>query len=125
MSNKLPYVFDLLYDIKTLDELNGHLSGKQRCATSATDAELYELARNNGVDCVGVAGCTAMPNRLDEMYGICDKHLLHAHGAMCSFCKVARLEAMLVKLTRPEAGVMPDLVSEIKQLLKVTGYGDR
>jgi len=45
----LPYIFDLLYDIKTLEELHEHLTGKQRTATSATDLELIELSIENNV----------------------------------------------------------------------------
>lgn len=123
MSNRLPYVFDLLYDIKTLDELNNHLSGRQRTATSATDAGLYELAKNNGVTCEGVAGCTHLPTRLGEQYGMCEDHLLRPEGSMCPFCRAARLESMLVRLARPESGLMPDLVTSIKTLLEATGYG--
>lgn len=115
----LPYVFDLLYDIKTLEQLNDHLSGKQRCATSATDPELYELARNNGVSCVGAP----MPSKLGEMYGICEPHLVKPEGAMCPFCRATKLEALLVILTREEAGLAPDLVAMIRKTLKETGYG--
>lgn len=124
MSNNLPYVFDLLYDIKTLDELNGHLSGRQRVATSATDAELYALALNNGIDCEGVAGCTYKPDTLPEMYGMCELHLTRPEGALCPFCRASRMEALLVRLTRTEYGLMPDVVSQIKALLKDLGYGD-
>jgi hypothetical protein len=44
-SERLPYDFDLLYDFKTIHQLLNHLSGKERCATSATDAELIDLMR--------------------------------------------------------------------------------
>jgi hypothetical protein len=40
---RLPYSFDLLYDIKTVEELHMHLTGERRSATSGTDAELIEL----------------------------------------------------------------------------------
>lgn len=98
MSTQLPYVFDLLYDFKTLEQLNDHLSGKRRSATSATDLELYQLANENGV--------------------------------VCDSCKVMeepemRMVALLKHLTKPECGVMPDLVTKIKELLKETGHGDR
>ncbi|QBJ04492.1 hypothetical protein HOV23_gp081 [Pseudomonas phage Lana] len=117
----LPYVFDLLYDIKTLEQLNDHLSGKQRQATSATDAELYALARDNNVDCTGVHRFTAPEP--PPYYGMCDRHLKHPEGTLCPFCRASRMEAMLVRLTKPECGVMPDLVGEIKRALKETGYG--
>lgn len=45
----LPYEFDLLYDIKTVEDLHGHLTGTRRMATSATDQELIELARTHGI----------------------------------------------------------------------------
>lgn len=96
MSTPLPYVFDLLYDFKTLEQLNDHLSGKQRSATMATDAELYALARNNGVDC-DFAGERQTPE--------------------------VKMATLLKYLTRPEAGVMPDLVSRINDLLQETGHG--
>jgi hypothetical protein len=122
MSQQLPYVFDLLYDIKTLDELNDHLSGKQRCATSASDFELYELARNNGVDCDGLA--ERGKRDLPDYYGICDKHLESSHGYKCPICRASHYEALLVLLTRTDAGLMPDLVETIKRTLKENGYGN-
>lgn len=45
----LPYVFDLLYDIKTVESLHDHLTGRRRLATSATDAQLIALAREQGI----------------------------------------------------------------------------
>lgn len=121
MSTQLPYVFDLLYDIKTLEQLNDHLSGNIRCATSATDFELYELAKNNGVSCTGIEKHqSAAP---PDYYGICERHLVRPEGSLCPFCRASRMEAMLVRLTRPECGVMPDLLTEIRRTLKETGYG--
>lgn len=38
----LPYVFDLLYDLKTLEQLHDHLAGKARQPVSSTDAEVIE-----------------------------------------------------------------------------------
>lgn len=40
---ELPYVFDLLYDFKSLEALHDHLSGKSRAATSGTDRDLRRL----------------------------------------------------------------------------------
>ncbi|QYW06423.1 hypothetical protein uan_011 [Pseudomonas phage UAntarctica] len=96
MSTQLPYVFDLLYDFKTLEQLNDHLSGKCRCATSATDLELYQLANEHGVDCVKV-----------DLKEPADK-----------------LAGLLKTLTRPEFGLMPDVVTKINDALKENGYGD-
>lgn len=45
----LPYVFDLLYDVKTVESLHDHLTGRCRLATSATDANLIALARQEGI----------------------------------------------------------------------------
>lgn len=45
----LPYSFDLLYDLKTVEQLHDHLTGRQRYATSATDFELIALAQDTGV----------------------------------------------------------------------------
>lgn len=42
---QLPYSFDLLWDFKTVKQLHDHLTGRQRCATSATDFELITLAQ--------------------------------------------------------------------------------
>ena len=39
----LPYQFDLLYDLKSVEQLHDHLTGRRRQATSATDQELYDL----------------------------------------------------------------------------------
>lgn len=47
--SQLPYTFDLLYDIKTVEQLHKHLTGQQRYATSATDFELIALAKDTGV----------------------------------------------------------------------------
>jgi len=46
---ELPYVFDLLYDVKTVESLHDHLTGRRRLATSGTDAQLIALARENGI----------------------------------------------------------------------------
>lgn len=97
MSTQLPYVFDLLYDLKTLEQLNDHLSGKQRSATMATDAELYELARVNMVNC--------------DFSG--EKQSTET-----------KMVTLLKHLTRPECGVMQDLVTKIKDLLKECGHAD-
>lgn len=97
MSTQLPYVFDLLYDFKTLEQLNDHLSGKRRSATSATDLELYQLANENGVDC---------------------------DGSKVMESAEMRAVALLKYLTKPECGLMPDLVMRVKTLLKETGHGD-
>lgn len=48
-SDELPYIFDLLYDIKTLSSLHGHLTGRERLATSATDQELVALMLEHGL----------------------------------------------------------------------------
>ena len=45
---QLPYIFDLLYDFKTVEQLHAHLTGQQRYATSATDFELIALAKDTG-----------------------------------------------------------------------------
>lgn len=45
----LPYVFDLMYDLKSVEELYAHLTGKQRFATSATDAALVQMMIENDV----------------------------------------------------------------------------
>lgn len=45
----LPYVFDLLYDIKSLEDLHSHLTGERRLATSATDAQLIDLMVENNI----------------------------------------------------------------------------
>lgn len=47
--DQLPYVFDLLYDIKTVSSLYDHLLGVSRLATSATDAQLLELMRDENI----------------------------------------------------------------------------
>jgi hypothetical protein len=120
----LPYVFDLLYDIKTLEQLNDHLSGKQRCATSATDAELYALAREQGVHCNWTAEVPAPDTDHPEMYGMCERHLKHPEGNRCPFCRASRMEAMLVRLTKPECGLMPDILNEVKRTLEDTGHVD-
>lgn len=44
--SQLPYIFDLLYDFKTVEQLHKHLTGQQRNATSATDFELIALAKD-------------------------------------------------------------------------------
>jgi hypothetical protein len=46
---ELPYVFDLLYDVKSVESLHDHLTGKRRLATSATDTQLITLAREEGI----------------------------------------------------------------------------
>jgi hypothetical protein len=46
---ELPYVFDLLYDIKSLEQLHDHLSGVRRSATSATDQQLVELMAEHAI----------------------------------------------------------------------------
>jgi hypothetical protein len=45
----LPYDFDMLFDIKTVEELHDHLTGKQLTATSASHAELIEACHQYGV----------------------------------------------------------------------------
>lgn len=45
----LPYVFDLIYDIKSLESLHDHLNGNTRLATSATDRELLKLMEENDI----------------------------------------------------------------------------
>lgn len=45
----LPYDFDLLYDIKTVEQLHDHLTGRHRQATSATDQELYAMCVEYGI----------------------------------------------------------------------------
>lgn len=64
-----------------------------------------------------------LPDELPEMYGMCERHLLKPEGVLCPFCRASRLEAMLVRLTRPECGVMPDRLIEIRRALEETGYG--
>lgn len=39
---ELPYIFDLLYDIKSVELLHGHLTGALRLPTSSTDAEIIQ-----------------------------------------------------------------------------------
>lgn len=46
---ELPYVFDLLYDIKSVEELHDHLTGRCRTSTSGTDAALIALARQEDI----------------------------------------------------------------------------
>lgn len=46
----LPYSFDLLYDLKTLDQLVDHLSGKCRAPVSSTDLEILETCRDHGIN---------------------------------------------------------------------------
>lgn len=98
MSTQLPYVFDLLYDLKTLEQLNDHLSGRQRYSVHATDAELYAFARQQGVDCDG--------SKVVETAEM-------------------RMATLLKHLTKPECGVMPDLVMRINKLLEEVGHGHR
>ena len=45
---KLPYVFDLLHDVKSVEELHSILLGEPHC-TDATDWELCELADEHGI----------------------------------------------------------------------------
>lgn len=61
----LPYIFDLLYDIKTVEALHGHLTGTQRMATSATDRELIELAQTHGIALP--EGLAAGPAAMDDL----------------------------------------------------------
>jgi uncharacterized protein (UPF0297 family) len=49
MSN-LPHVFDLLYDLKTVEQLHDHLTGRQRYAVSSTDAEIIETCVDHKID---------------------------------------------------------------------------
>lgn len=96
MSTPLPYVFDLLYDLKTLEQLNDHLSGRQRYSVHATDAELYAFALQNNVTCDG--------SKVVETAEM-------------------RMVTLLKHLTKPECGVMPDLVLRINELLEEVGHG--
>jgi hypothetical protein len=48
-TTSLPYIFDLLYDFKTVESLHDHLTGKTRYATSATDRELVKLMADNSI----------------------------------------------------------------------------
>ena len=45
---ELPYVFDLLHDIKSLELLHGHLTGALRLPTSSTDAEIVQTMLEEG-----------------------------------------------------------------------------
>lgn len=45
----MPYIFDLLYDFKSIEDLHAHLKGERRHATSATDNELLKLMEENEV----------------------------------------------------------------------------
>jgi hypothetical protein len=46
---ELPYIFDLLYDVKSVESLHDHLTGRCRLSTSGTDAQLIALARENDI----------------------------------------------------------------------------
>lgn len=45
----LPYLFDLLYDFKTVESLHAHLMGTTRFSTSATDRDLVNLMSENDI----------------------------------------------------------------------------
>lgn len=45
----LPYDFDLLYDLKTVEQLHDHLTGRLRYPVSSTDDEIIETCRDHGV----------------------------------------------------------------------------
>ena len=45
----LPYDFDLLYDLKTVEQLHDHLTGKLRYSVSSTDAEIIETCHQYGI----------------------------------------------------------------------------
>ena len=45
---KLPYKFDLLYDVKSVEELHSILNGEPHC-TDANDWELCELAKKHNI----------------------------------------------------------------------------
>lgn len=46
---ELPYVFDLLYDIKSLEALHAHLLGQLRLPTSSTDADIVQTMNEQGI----------------------------------------------------------------------------
>jgi hypothetical protein len=46
---QLPYDFDLLYDLKTVEQLHDHLTGRLRYAVSSTDEEIIESCREHGI----------------------------------------------------------------------------
>lgn len=46
---ELPYIFDLLYDVKSVEALHDHLTGRCRLSTDGTDAELIALSREEGI----------------------------------------------------------------------------
>ena len=45
----LPYDFDLLYDLKSVEDLHAHLTGKMRFSVHATDAELLETMASHNI----------------------------------------------------------------------------
>jgi hypothetical protein len=45
----LPYIFDLMYDFKTVEDLHAHLMGTTRFSTSATDRDLAKLMAENDI----------------------------------------------------------------------------
>jgi hypothetical protein len=46
---ELPYDFDLLYDLKTVEQLHDHLTGRLRYSVSSTNEEIIETCRQYGV----------------------------------------------------------------------------
>lgn len=45
----LPYVFDLMYDFKTVQSLHAHLTGKERFSTSGTDRDLVQMMMDHQI----------------------------------------------------------------------------
>jgi hypothetical protein len=88
--DSLPYVFDLLYDIKTVSSLYDHLLGVSRLATSATDIELLELMRDQNI--APPPGMQYPPLAQDVVAAVLQqrygeaitllKHLARKHGPM-------------------------------------------
>lgn len=99
----LPYVFDLLYDFKTVEQLHDHLTGVQRCATSATDEMLIGLCVEHDIPLP--PSVVAAPTRAD----------LQAALALC----VEALDSLLPHLARVPAdiGLINDALVAARPLL--------
>lgn len=86
MTTPLPYEFDLCYDIKTMEQLLDHLGGRQRTATSATDAQLIALARAYDIalplDVVVPDPAADLEMRHAELLGVL--RLIHEHAKPCA-----------------------------------------
>lgn len=77
---ELPYVFDLLYDVKSVESLHDHLTGRRRLATSGTDAQLIALARENDIPLPD--GLAEPPETLAQRHeeALTLLKLIHAHA---------------------------------------------